>query len=42
MAVRSKTVAARLLELWVRILPEDGCLFLVIIICCQVKVSESG
>ena len=33
---------ARLLELWVRILPEHGCLSLVSVVCFRVEVSASG
>jgi hypothetical protein len=40
--LRRGSVAARLLGLWVRILPGRGCLSLVSVMCCQVEVSASG
>jgi hypothetical protein len=43
-AARSKATAvvSRLLVLWVRIAPGHGCLSLVVVMCCQVEVSERG
>ena len=43
-ALRSKAwvCAASLLGLWVRIPPGHRCLSLVIVVCCQVEVSEPG
>ena len=35
-------MAARLLGLWVRIPQGHGCLFLVLVGCCQLEVSVSG
>jgi len=43
-AARSKAnvVAPRLLELWVRVAPGHGSLSLVVVVYCQVEVSEKG
>ena len=38
---RRGPAAARLLILWVRIPPGNGCLSLVSVVCCQVEVSAS-
>jgi hypothetical protein len=35
-------MVARLLRLWVRILPGHGCLSLLNVVCCQVEVSASN
>jgi hypothetical protein len=40
--LRRGSAAARLLELWVRILAEAWCLSVVSVVCCQVKFSASG
>jgi len=40
--LRRGSVAARLLGLWVRIPQGHGCLFLVLVGCCQLEVSVSG
>jgi hypothetical protein len=37
-----RTAAPLLLEIWFRILPGYGCLFLVSVECCHVQVSASG
>jgi hypothetical protein len=39
---RHWSAAARLLGLWVRIPPANGCLSLVSVVCCQVEVSAMG
>jgi hypothetical protein len=40
--LRRGSAAAHLLGLWVRIPPENGCLSLVSVVCCQVEVSATG
>jgi hypothetical protein len=40
--LRRRSAAARLLSLWVRILPGHGCLSVVSVVCCQVEVSATS
>jgi hypothetical protein len=40
--LRRGSVAARLLRLWVRILEGHGCLSIVSVVCCQVKISVTS
>jgi hypothetical protein len=40
--LRRVSAVARLLEMWVRILPEHGCLSLVSVVCFRVEVCASG
>ena len=40
--LRRKSMAARLLRLWVRIPPGHGCLSVVGVVCCQVEVSVTS
>jgi hypothetical protein len=40
--LRRRSAAARLLESWVRIPPEHGCLSVVSVVCCRIEVSATS